>query len=86
MRTWRVGFNDRGHGHGDYGVIDESGKLIAEIKTGLFEDASLMASSPELLAFAESFVGDDCMCEPDVTEDDKCALCRAMVIISKIGV
>lgn len=30
-KTWAVGFKDRGHGHGDFGVIDQDGKIIAEL-------------------------------------------------------
>ena len=27
---WAIGFKDRGHGHGDYGVITENKELIVE--------------------------------------------------------
>ncbi len=48
-KQWTVGWKDRGMGHGDYGVIDETGKLIAEVKTGMGEDACLLAAAPDLL-------------------------------------
>ncbi|KKN91169.1 hypothetical protein LCGC14_0220350 [marine sediment metagenome] len=44
-----VGWNDRGLGHGDYGVVDASGKLIAEIATGRYDHALLFATAPKLL-------------------------------------
>lgn len=44
-----VGWNDRGLGRGDYGVIDASGKLIAKIETGMYDHAILFATSPKLL-------------------------------------
>ena len=51
---WTVGWHDRFHGHGDYGVIDESETLIAKVETGLREDATLLAAAPELLAACEA--------------------------------
>lgn len=44
-----VGWSDRGHGHGDYGVLDEEGALIAKVVSGLGEHARLFAASPSLL-------------------------------------
>jgi len=35
-------------GHGDYGVIDDQGNLIAEIKTGQWVDAKMMAMAHKL--------------------------------------
>jgi hypothetical protein len=49
-KQWTVGWHDRDLG--DYGIIDETGKLIAQIETGMGEDAFLMSASPELLALA----------------------------------
>lgn len=84
-KIWHVGFHDRGHGHVDYGIVNGVGKLIAKIVTGLFEDAILIANTPNLLAFAKSFLNDDCMCEPNVEKKDKCPKCRASIVISKIS-
>lgn len=48
---WRVGWHDRGHGHGDYGVIGgEDEQLIAKVVTGLRVDADILATALELLA------------------------------------
>ena len=44
-----VGWRDRGHGHGDYGVLDENEVLIAEVVSGMGEHARLFAASPSLL-------------------------------------
>ena len=52
MKSWEVAWKDRGMGHGDYGIIDDKENLIAEIKTGMGEDAFLMAAAPELEALA----------------------------------
>ena len=27
-RPWQLGFSDRGHGHGDFGIIDRFGDLV----------------------------------------------------------
>ncbi len=29
-RPWKLGFHNRGHGHGDYAVLDRFGDLVAE--------------------------------------------------------
>lgn len=29
-RPWQLGFRDRGHGHGDFAVLDRFGDLVAE--------------------------------------------------------
>jgi hypothetical protein len=50
VKDWKVAWRDRGHGHGDYGVMDGDGNLVAEIRTGLKEDADLIASAPTLHA------------------------------------
>lgn len=44
-----VGWHDRGNGHGDYGVIDASGNLIAKVETGRYDHAALFAAAPKLL-------------------------------------
>ncbi len=44
-----VGWRDRGHGHGDYVVLDENGVLIAEVVSGMGEHARLFAASLSLL-------------------------------------
>lgn len=44
-----VGWRDRGHGHGDYGVLDEDGTLIAKVVSGMEKHARLLAASPRLL-------------------------------------
>ena len=47
---WAVAFNDRGHGHGDYGVIETAGgTLVAKVETGLYGDACRLAAAPALL-------------------------------------
>lgn len=84
-KIWHVGFHDRGHGHGDYGVINGTGKLIAKVVTGLLQDADLLAAAPNLLAFAKSFLEDDCTCESNIKEKDKCPKCRASIVVSKIS-
>lgn len=43
-----VGWRDRGHGHGDYAVL-EDGVLIAEVVSGKGEHARLFAASASLL-------------------------------------
>ena len=30
-RPWKVAFRDRGHGHGDFAVIDRFGDVVAEV-------------------------------------------------------
>ena len=82
-KIWHVGFHDRGHGHGDYSIINGVGKLVAKVVTGLLQDANLLAAAPNLLAFAKSFVGDDCMCEPNAEKDDLCTKCRALIVITE---
>ena len=47
-QKWNVAWRDRGHGHGDYGIINEAKELIAEIKTGMREHAELIAKAPEM--------------------------------------
>lgn len=53
-KEWKVGWHDRGHGRGDYGVIDEAEQLIAKIVTGLHVDADFIAlartAMPRLIA------------------------------------
>jgi hypothetical protein len=39
-RPWKLGFRDRGHGHGDFAVLDRFGDLVA--KTPYHEDAELI--------------------------------------------
>ncbi|KKM98620.1 hypothetical protein LCGC14_1156030 [marine sediment metagenome] len=34
-----IGWQDRGHDHGDYGILDDNGNLIAKIVTGLYSHA-----------------------------------------------
>ena len=34
-RPWQLGFKDRGHGHGDYAILDRSGDLVAEMPDGV---------------------------------------------------
>jgi hypothetical protein len=29
---WQLGFRDRGHGHGDFGIVTENGELVAEME------------------------------------------------------
>ena len=31
-RPWQLGFRDRGHGRGDFAVLDRFGDLVAEIR------------------------------------------------------
>jgi hypothetical protein len=52
MKSWYVGWHDRGHGHGDYAILDEEKQVVAKIESGLGEDAFLMAAAPELEALA----------------------------------
>lgn len=47
-RQWKVGWHDRGMGHGDYGIITETGDLVAKVTTGMAEDAHLLAAAPDL--------------------------------------
>ena len=47
-KVWTVGWKDRGMGHGDYAVLDEDGAVVAEVNTGLYEDAILLAMAPQL--------------------------------------
>lgn len=42
-RPWAIGFRDRGHGHGDYGVMDKFGKVI--IENILYENAVLIVDA-----------------------------------------
>ena len=81
QKVWHVGFKDRGHGHGDFAVLDEAGTVIAEVKTELCQDAHLLAAAPDLVAFAESFMGNNCTCPPN--HCGTCIKCRASVAISK---
>ncbi len=46
---FHVGFQDRGHGHGDFAVLDEKDAVIAKVETGKLEDARLLSASPSLL-------------------------------------
>lgn len=55
-KTWSVGWLDRGMGHGSFGVIDDSGNLIAKVVTGLEEDALILAAGPKLLAACQDVV------------------------------
>ena len=48
LERWKVGWHDRGMGHGDYGVITEGEELIAKVVTGLEEHARLLAAAPDL--------------------------------------
>ena len=49
-----VGFHWRGHGYGDFAVMTESGAIVAEIKSGLRDDAQLYAGAPALLEACEA--------------------------------
>lgn len=42
-RPWRIGFKDRGMGHGDYGILDKFGDLVAE--TPSVADAELIIAA-----------------------------------------
>lgn len=46
--SWAVAWHDRGHGHGDYAVITESGTLIAKVEDGpkVEENAYKLAAAP----------------------------------------
>ena len=46
---FHVGFHDRGHGHGDYAVLNEKDEVIAKVETGMLDDAHLLSASPSLL-------------------------------------
>ena len=50
---FHVGWKDRGMGRGDYGILDENDKLIAEVSTGLLEHAKLLSAAPSLLEGCE---------------------------------
>jgi hypothetical protein len=60
-RNLVVGFNDRGHGHGDYGVVRSDGALIAKLNDlhfvesvrqpdvlPMIENACLFSAAPDL--------------------------------------
>ncbi len=44
-----VGWRERGHGHGDYGVLDSDGVLIAEVVSGRKDHVFVLAASAMLL-------------------------------------
>lgn len=48
MRTpWAIGFKDRGHGHGDYAILDAEGNIVAEFRQ--CQDVYLASLAPEML-------------------------------------
>ena len=51
-RPWKVGKTDRGHGHGDFGVLDADGNLVAKIVSVLsaHDDAFDIVDSVNALA------------------------------------
>lgn len=62
-RNMRLGYRDRGLGHGDYGVVTEDERLLAEVKSMDLCDgtrlpdkanAHLFAAAPELFAACEA--------------------------------
>ena len=44
-----VGWRDRGLGHGDYGILDKDGELIAKVVSGRGDHAFVFAASAMLL-------------------------------------
>ncbi len=43
-RPWKIGFRDRGLGHGDYGILDRFGGLIADLGSSQ-ADAELIVAA-----------------------------------------
>ena len=48
-RNLKVGFRDRGHGSVDFGIVNDAGHLIAEIKGVHFEDNEVPPKKPFVL-------------------------------------
>lgn len=44
-----IGWRDRGLGHGDFGILDREGKLIAKVVSGREDHARVLAASAMLL-------------------------------------
>ncbi len=44
-----VGWRDRGMGHGDFGILDSEGELIAKVVSGREDHALVLAASAMLL-------------------------------------
>lgn len=44
-----VGWHDRGHSHGDYGILNTEGELIAKVVSGRQDHAFVLAASALLL-------------------------------------
>ena len=75
-----VGFHWRGHGYGDFAVMTESGAIVAEIKSGLRDDAQLYAGAPALLEAREAaaaLLPLACTCQDGTIGSGVCAACKA---------
>ena len=72
---WSVGWHDRGHGLGDYGILDNSGNLIAKIVTGQGEHAELIVrcvnAHGNLLEACRGYLR--IYCDSDMRPEDECA-------------